>query len=270
MISPTLLGKLQNSRAIRIKWCGTKPYALARSSQITCSSILSPLAESIEFHIICECSRHPGKPVIPAFWTDVFIWFLITKVVRRRARTLKIVSLLYLGGILDENLWYLLTAFPLVSRYHRPDTIPVVQYPSSKPAEGGQWVSWVHVGSFYITCTISHSSPGHYLRGPYGRNLELLVLSRYHQTLPLDLGILVNLLEEVLGYHLNHLSMSSSNDFRVPPSVHRACHSLIPRKVFCESIRIWGECSPSLTLFLSMFSQIFSSGDHQNPFLNMN
>ena len=80
---------------------------------------------------------------------------------------------------------------------------------------------------------ISHSSPGHYLRGPYGRNLELLlVLSRYHQTLPLDLGVLVNLLEEVLGYRLNHLIMSSSNDSRVPPSVHQACHSLIPRKAF--------------------------------------
>ena len=49
----------------------------------------------------------------------------------------KIFSLLYLGGILGENLWYLLTAFPLVSKYHQPDTIPVVQYPSSKPAEGG-------------------------------------------------------------------------------------------------------------------------------------
>ena len=89
------------------------------------------------------------------------------------------------------------------------------------------------MGSFYITCTISHSSPGHYLRGPYGRNLELLlVLSCYDQTLPLDLGVLVNLLEEVLGYCSNHLSMSSSNDSRVPPSVHQACHSLIPRKAF--------------------------------------
>ena len=32
-------------------------------------------------------------------------------------------------------------------------------------------------------------------------------ISRYHQTLPLDLGVLVNLLEEVLGYRLNHLSI---------------------------------------------------------------
>ena len=73
MISQTLPGKLKNSRAIQIKWCETELYALARSSQITCSSVLSLLAESIEFHIICECSRHPGKPGIPAFWTDVFI-----------------------------------------------------------------------------------------------------------------------------------------------------------------------------------------------------
>ena len=145
----------------------------------------------------------------------------------------KIFSLLHLGGILGENLWYLLTAYPLVSKYHRPDTIPVVQYPSSKPTEGGQCVSLGHMGSFYTTCTISHSSLGHYLHGSYGQNLEvLLVLSRYHQTLPLDLGVLVNLFEEVLWYRLNHLSMSSSNDSRVPPSVHQACHSLIPRKVF--------------------------------------
>ena len=85
----------------------------------------------------------------------------------------------------------------------------------------------------YITCTISHSCPGHYLRRPYGRNLGLpSALSRYHQTLPLDLVVLVHLLEEVFGYRLNHLSMSFSSDSRVPPLVHQACHSLIPRKVF--------------------------------------
>ena len=89
------------------------------------------------------------------------------------------------------------------------------------------------MGSFYINCTISHSWPGHYRRGPYERNLRLhFVLFHYHQTLPLDLGVLVNLLKEVLGYRLNHLSVSSSNDFRVPPSVHQACPTLIPRKVF--------------------------------------
>ena len=57
----------------------------------------------------------------------------------------------------------------------------------------------------------------------------------FYQTLPLDLGVLVNLLDEVLGYHLNHLSMSSSNDSRVPPSVHQAGHSLIPRKAFLRT-----------------------------------
>ena len=36
MISPTLLGKLKNLRAIQIKWCGNDLYALATSSQITC------------------------------------------------------------------------------------------------------------------------------------------------------------------------------------------------------------------------------------------
>ena len=58
------------------------------------------------------------------------------------------------------------------------------------------------------------------------------VLSRYHQTLLLDLVVLVNLLEEVLGYRLNHLSMSSSSNSRVPPSVHQAFYSLVSRKVF--------------------------------------
>ena len=67
MISPTLIGKVKKSRVIQIKWCGTKPYPLARSSQIICNSVLSLLAESIKFHIICECSRHPEKPGIPAF-----------------------------------------------------------------------------------------------------------------------------------------------------------------------------------------------------------
>ena len=41
------------------------------------------------------------------------------------------------------------------------------------------------------------------------------------------------------------------------------------KSFFCESIRIWVEWSSSLTLFLSMFSRSFSSGDHQNPFLNI-
>ena len=49
----------------------------------------------------------------------------------------KIFSPLHLGGILVKNLWYLLIAFPLVSKYHQLDAIPVVLYPSSKPAEGG-------------------------------------------------------------------------------------------------------------------------------------
>ena len=47
--------------------------------------------------------------------------------------------------------------------------------------------------------------PGHYLRGTNGQNLGLpSILSRYHQTLPLDLGVLVSLLEELSGYRLNH------------------------------------------------------------------
>ena len=41
----------------------------------------------------------------------------------------------YLRGILGENLWYVLTAFSLVFKYHQPDTIAMVHYPSSKPAE---------------------------------------------------------------------------------------------------------------------------------------
>ena len=90
MIPPTLLGKLKKLRAIRIKWYRTEPYALARSSQITCSSVLSLLPESIEFYIICECSRHPGKSGIPAFWADVFIkWLLIRKFDIRQARSPK-------------------------------------------------------------------------------------------------------------------------------------------------------------------------------------
>ena len=124
----------------------------------------------------------------------IYVTIALQKGCHTTSKNSKKYSLLHLGGILCENLWYLLIAFPLVSKNHRPDTIP------SKPAEGGQRVSWGHVSSFYITCTISHSSSGHYLCGPYGQNHELLlVLSRYHQTLPLDLGVLVNLLEEVLG-----------------------------------------------------------------------
>ena len=40
-------------------------------------------------------------------------------------------------------------------------------------------------------------------------------------------------------------------------------------KCFCKSLKIWVEWYPSLTLFLLMFSLIFSSGDYQNPFLNI-
>ena len=35
------------------------------------------------------------------------------------------------------------------------------------------------MSSFYITCTISHSSPEHYLRWPYGGNLELPLVLYY-------------------------------------------------------------------------------------------
>ena len=43
-------------------------------------------------------------------------------------------------------------------------------------------------GRFLYTLYDTHSCPGHYLRGPYGRNFVLpSVLSHYHQTLPLDL-----------------------------------------------------------------------------------
>ena len=123
----------------------------------------------------------------------------------------KLFSLLHLRGIQGENLWYLLTAFPLVSKYHQPATILVVQYSSSKPAEGGEWVSWGLMVSFYITYTISHSTCG-----PSGRNLGLPSDSScYYQTLPLDLGVLVSFLEEVLGYRSNHPSRSSLSDSRV-------------------------------------------------------
>ena len=56
----------------------------------------------------------------------------------------KYFSPLHLGGILGKNLWYLLTAFPLLSKYHQPDPIPVVQYPSSRPTEGGHMSSFLY------------------------------------------------------------------------------------------------------------------------------
>ena len=202
------------------------------------------LAESIKFHIICECSNIRGSQVSqPSGQMYLYNDCSSERLSFGKQELQKLFSPLHLGGILGENLWYPLTAFPLVSKYHQPDTIPEVQYPSSKPTEGGQWVSWGYVGSFCITCTISLSCPGHYLCGPYGGNLGLpLVLSCYHQTLPLDLGVLVNLLEEVLGYCLNQLSMSSSSDSWVLPSVHQACYSLIPRKALgfeYNDLRTW-------------------------------
>ena len=75
MISLTLPGKLIKSRAIRINWSGTDMYALATSSQITCGSVLfiNFWLTVKKFQIICECSRQRENPVIPPFWTDVFI-----------------------------------------------------------------------------------------------------------------------------------------------------------------------------------------------------
>ena len=138
-------------------------------------------------------------------------------------------NLLHLGEILGKNLWYLFTTFPLVFKCLQSDTIPLVQYTFSKPTEGG------HIGSVFITCRISHLCPGYYLCWTYGWNLRLsLVLSHYHQTLPLNLGVLLSLLEEVLGYCLNHMIMSSSSNSRVPLLVHQACQSLIPHKVFLQ------------------------------------
>ena len=131
-------GKLKKSRAIRIKWCGIESYALARSSQITCSSVLSLLAESIEFHIICESSRHRGRQVSrPSGQMYLYNDCSSERLSYGEQELQKIFPPLHLGGILGKNLWYLLIAFPLVSKYHQPDTIPVIQYPSSKPAEGG-------------------------------------------------------------------------------------------------------------------------------------
>ena len=187
MISPTLLGKLKNSRAIRIKWCGTEPYALARSSHVVlfCPFWLRVLS-SISFVNVpgirgSQLSQPSGQMCL---YNDC----LPERLSYDEQELRKIFSLLYLGGIVGKNFWHHLTAFPLVSKYHQPDTILVVQSPSSKPTEGG--LSFLRTrGKFYITCTISHSCPGHYLHGSYGRNLSLpLVLYRYHQTLPLDLG----------------------------------------------------------------------------------
>ena len=63
--------------------------------------------------------------------------------------------------------------------------------------------------------------------------------------------------------------MSSSSDYQVPSQYIKLSTLWFHEKIFCKSIRIWVEWSPNLTLFLSMFSLIFSSGDHENPFLNI-
>ena len=260
MISPTLLGKLKKSRAIRIKWYGTEPYALAKSSQIRCNYILSLLSENIEFQIICECSRHPGRPGIPAFWIDVFIWWLlIRKVVIRWARTPKNIFPSMFRKDIGQKF---VIPFDCISfdiqipstRHHSCGAIPFFQ------------ACWRRTVSFLRT-------HGQFLYNLYDipfmpRALPAWALWMKSRTsfsfIPLSSNMvgswgLVNLLVEVLGYRLNHLSMSSTSDSWVPPLVHQACHSLIPQKDFCESIRIWVEWSPSLMLFLLMFSLIFIS-----------
>ena len=75
----------------------------------------------------------------------IYIMIAYQKGCHTASKKSKNISPQYLGGILGENLWYLLIAFPLVSIYNQPDTILVEQYPSSKPAEGGQWVSLAHM-----------------------------------------------------------------------------------------------------------------------------
>ena len=58
-----------------------------------------------------------------------------------------------------------------------------------------------------------------------------------------------------IGIPFNHLSMLSSNDSRVPPSVHQACHSLIPRKVF---LRKHKDLSYGLSWIGASFNRRFS------------
>ena len=90
-----------------------------------------------------------------------------------------------------------------------------------------------------------------------------IIIKPYHWILE----FLVSLLEKVLGCHSIHPNMSSSSDSLFSPSVHLACHSLIPWKVLlrkdkdlCRMIS-----KPDAFFFFDDFFLIFRFEDHQNP-----
>ena len=86
------------SNVFRMSWCGTDPYAFAKSSHTTYKLSRRFLALWIASQIMEECSMQPGTPGTPPFWIDVTTYLLDnTYSVSLDAMTEKIPSLLHLA-----------------------------------------------------------------------------------------------------------------------------------------------------------------------------
>ena len=70
-VDPSMMWK--KLKAVQMREWGTDQKTLARSRNKTCRSLPSLLAHWIWCYIMLVCSKHPEKPGMPAFCTDVSI-----------------------------------------------------------------------------------------------------------------------------------------------------------------------------------------------------
>ncbi len=87
MRSLTLVGTWSFVRVSCTSLCGIEPYAFARSSHSTDRLPLFSLASLMSYVTTPVCSKHPGIPAIPPFWTDVSINLLFERKVHSRLET---------------------------------------------------------------------------------------------------------------------------------------------------------------------------------------
>ena len=79
-----------------------EPSVLARSSQTTDKLLLLTLASWMVCQIIAQCSTHPGKPGIPAFWTEVSMYSFCS---RNAANLLARIPNMILPSMSRRDIW---------------------------------------------------------------------------------------------------------------------------------------------------------------------
>ena len=125
------------SNVFQRSWCGTDPYAFARSSHTTYKLKRFLLACWIDSQIMVVCSIHPGTPGTPSFWIMVSMYRLdITYWVSLDAMIVKNNFPSTLSSEIGLNWVKLLESFSLgmytpSARFHSLPTLPVSQADST-------------------------------------------------------------------------------------------------------------------------------------------